>query len=150
MFIRISLSHYSLNLRSLSPTFDPDKTFILRRFIFNRGVTMKELRELLITKEDYLEYLEQRLRLQGSCQQKIETMSFPFLFTSGSELLRNYILSSTEFTSTLQDEYKLQDRGFLWYLFSQAVREILVAPEHIVIKYELQEDYRKPFKQFYL
>ena len=111
---------------------------------------MKELTELLITKEDYLEYLEQRLRLQGSCQQKIETMSFPFLFVSGSELLRSYILSSTKFTSTLQDEYKLQDRGFLWYLFSQAVREILVAPEHIVIKYELQEDYRKPFKQFYL
>jgi hypothetical protein len=111
---------------------------------------MKELRELLITKEEYIEYLEQRLRLQRSCQQRIETMSFPFLFASGSELLRSYILSSIKFASTLQDDYKLQDRGFLWYLFSQAVREIIVAPEHIVIRYELQEDYRKPFKQFYL
>jgi hypothetical protein len=111
---------------------------------------MNELGELLITREDYLEYLEQRLRLQKSCRQKIETISFPFLFTSGSELLRSYILSSTKFASTLQDDYKLSDRGFIWYLFSQAVREILVTSDHIVIKYELQEDYRKPFKQVYL
>ena len=111
---------------------------------------MSMLKELIITREDYLNYLNQRLRLQGSCQKEIENIGFPFLFASGSELLRSYILGETEFASTLQDKYKLPDRGFIWYLFSQAVREIFVAPENIVIKYELQEDYRKPFRQFYL
>ncbi|MCJ7443212.1 MAG: hypothetical protein MUO26_01555 [Methanotrichaceae archaeon] len=111
---------------------------------------MSMLNELTITREDYLNYLNQRLRLQGSCQKEIENIGFPFLFASGSELLRSYILGETEFASTLEDKYKLPDRGFIWYLFSQAVREIFVAPENIVIKYELQEEYRKPFRQFYL
>lgn len=111
---------------------------------------MSELRELVITKDDYLEFLTVRLRLQGSCQREVENMSFPFLFASGSELLRTYILGATEFTSTLPDKYRLPDRGFLWFLFTQAVKEIQVFPEKIIIKYELQDEYRKPFRQFYL
>ncbi|MDD1757491.1 MAG: hypothetical protein LUQ22_02000 [Methanotrichaceae archaeon] len=111
---------------------------------------MNELLELIITKDDYLDYLTQRLKLQGSCQREIENVSFPFLFVSGSELLRTYILNTTEFASALKDNYRLPDRGFIWYLFSQAVREIQVFPEKIVIKYELQDDYRRPFRQFYL
>jgi hypothetical protein len=111
---------------------------------------MSEPRELVITKDDYLEFLAQRLRLQGSCQREIENVSFPFLFASGSELLRTYILGASEFTSNLPDRYKLPDRGFIWFLFSQAVKEIQIMPDKIVIKYELQDEYRKPFKQFYL
>ena len=111
---------------------------------------LSESRELVITKEDYLAFLSQRLRLKGSCQREIEDVSFPFLFASGSEMLRTYILGQSEFTSTLPDRYKLPDRGFIWYLFSQSVREIQIMPEKMVIKYELQEDYRKPFKRFYL
>ncbi len=113
-------------------------------------IRLSEQKELVITKEDYLEYLSQRLRLQGSCQREIENINFAFLFASGSELLRTFILGTSEFTSTLPDRYKLPDRGFIWYLFSQAVREIHILPEKIVIKYELLEEYRKPFKQFYL
>jgi hypothetical protein len=105
---------------------------------------------LVITKEEYLEFLANRLRLRGSCQREIENINFPFLFASGSEMLRTFILGSTEFTSTLPDRYKLPDRGFLWFLFTQAVKEIQVMPDKMVIKYELQEEYRKPFKQFYL
>ncbi len=111
---------------------------------------MSELKELVITKDDYLEFLSQRLRLQGSCQREIENINFAFLFASGSEMLRTYILGSSEFTSTLSDKYELPDRGFLWYLFTQSVREIHILPEKIVVKYELQEEYRKPFRQFYL
>ena len=111
---------------------------------------LSESRELVITKEDYLAFLSQRLRLKGSCQREIEDVSFPFLFASGSEMLRTYILGQSEFTSTLPDRYKLPDRGFIWYLFSQSVREIQIMPEKMVIKYELQDDYRKPFKRFYL
>ncbi len=111
---------------------------------------MNELLELVITKADYLDYLSQRLKLQGSCQKEIENVSFPFLFVSGSELLRTYILNATEFAYALTDNYRLPDKGFIWYLFSQAVREIQVFPEKIVIKYELQDEYRRPFKQFYL
>ena len=111
---------------------------------------MSELRELVITKDDYLEFLAQRLRLQGTCQREIENVSFPFLFASGSELLRSYILGAIEFTASLADEYKLPDRGFIWFLFCQAVREIKIMPETIIIKYELKEEYRKPFRQFYL
>ena len=111
---------------------------------------MNELLELIITKDDYLDYLTQRLKLQGSCQQEIEKVSFPFLFVSGSEMLRTYILNATEFASALKDNYRLPDRGFIWYLFSQAVREIQVFPEKIVIKYELQDEYRRPFRQFHL
>ncbi len=111
---------------------------------------MSELRELVITKDDYLGYLADRLRLKGSCQQEIENVSFPFLFASGSELLRTYILGETEFTASLPDRYKLPDRGYIWFLFSQAVREIHVMQEKVVIIYELQDEYRKPFKQFYL
>src|SRR5512137_55693 len=109
-----------------------------------------EQRELVITKDDYRDYLAQRLRLQGSCQQEIENISFPFLFASGSELLRTYILGASEFTAGLPDRYKLPDRGFIWFLFSQAVKEIQVQQEKIIIKYELQEEYRKPFRQFSL
>lgn len=111
---------------------------------------MSELCELVITKEGYLEFLAQRLRLKGSCQREIENVSFPFLFASGSEMLRTYILGACEFTSTLPDRYRLPDRGFIWYLFSQSVKEIQIMPEQMIIKYELQDEYRKPFKQFYL
>ncbi len=111
---------------------------------------MSELKELVITKDDYLDFLSQRLRLQGSCQREIENVSFPFLFASGSELLRTYILGATEFASTLSDKYRLPDRGFIWYLFSQSVKEIHIMPDKVVIKYELLEEYRKPFRQFYL
>lgn len=111
---------------------------------------LSESRELVITKEDYLAFLSQRLRLKGSCQREIEDVSFPFLFASGSEMLRTYILGESEFTSTLPDRYKLPDRGFIWYLFSQSVKEIQIMPEKMVIKYELQDEYRKPFKRFYL
>jgi hypothetical protein len=111
---------------------------------------MSELKELVITKEDYLDFLAVRLRLQGSCQQEIENVSFPFLFASGSELLRTYILGACEFTSTLPDRYRLPDRGFIWFLFAQSVKEIHMMPNEMRIKYELQEDYRKPFKRFYL
>jgi hypothetical protein len=111
---------------------------------------LSEICELVINKEDYLEFLAQRLRLRGSCQREIEGVSFPFLFASGSEMLRTYILGTSEFTSTLPDRYRLPDRGFIWYLFSQAVKEIQVMPDQMIIKYELQDEYRKPFKQFYL
>lgn len=111
---------------------------------------MSEYRELVVTKEDYLEFLAQRLRLQGYCQREIENVSFPFLFASGSEMLRTYILGNSEFTTSLPDRYRLPDRGFIWYLFSQSVKEIQIMPDRMVIKYELQDDYRKPFKQFYL
>ncbi len=111
---------------------------------------MSEHREMVIIKEDYLKFLAERLRLKGSCQQEIENVNFPFLFASGSELLRTYILGASEFTSTLPDRYRLPDRGFIWYLFSQSVKEIQIMPDKMVIKYELQDEYRKPFKQFYL
>ena len=110
---------------------------------------MSEYRELVVTKEDYLVFLAQRLRLQGSCQREIENVSFPFLFASGSEMLRTYIMGTSEFTTTLPDRYRLPDRGFIWYLFTQSVREIQVMPDKMVIKYELQDEYKKPFKQFY-
>lgn len=111
---------------------------------------MSELRELVITKDDYREYLAERLQLQGSCQREVESVSFPFLFTSGSELLRSYILGTSEFTTGLADRYRLPDRGFIWFLFCQSVREIQILQEKISIKYEIQEEYRKPFKMFYL
>ncbi len=111
---------------------------------------MSESKELVITKDDYIVFLSQRLRLQGSCQREIENINFPFLFASGSEMLRTYILGQSEFTATLPDRYRLPDRGFIWFLFSQSVKEISVLPEKMVIKYELQDEYRKPFKQFYL
>ena len=53
-------------------------------------------------------------------------------------------------TSTLPDRYRLPDRGFIWYLFSQSVKEIQIMPEQMIIRYELQDEYRKPFKQFYI
>jgi hypothetical protein len=111
---------------------------------------LSEPNELVITKDDYLDFLSERLRLQGSCQREIENLSFPFLFASGSELLRTYILGAVEFGSTLPDEYKLPDRGFIWYLSSQSVKELHTMPNTIVIKYEHLEEYRKPFRQFNL
>jgi hypothetical protein len=57
----------------------------------------------VITKENYLEYLTQRLQLRGACQREIENVNFPFLFASGSELLRTYILGASEFTAGLAD-----------------------------------------------
>ena len=112
---------------------------------------MSEMQELVITKECYREFLCQRLRLQGTvAQREIENIGFPFLFASGSEMLRSYILQETAFSSTLADEYKIPDRGFMWYLFAQAVREIHVTHDQAVIKYQSQGCYRKPFKQFYL
>ena len=111
---------------------------------------MSEMRELVINKDDYLKFLADRLRLKGTCQREIENVSFPFLFASGSEMLRTYILGESEFTSTLPDRYRLPDRGFIWFLFSQSVKEIQVMPERMIVKYELKDEYRKPFKQFYL
>ena len=111
---------------------------------------MSEMRELVINKDDYLKFLADRLWLKGTCQREIENVSFPFLFASGSEMLRTYILGESEFTSTLPDRYRLPDRGFIWFLFSQSVKEIQVMPERMTIKYELKDEYRKPFKQFYL
>jgi hypothetical protein len=112
---------------------------------------MDDLKELVITKDDYLEFLAQRLRLQGTAAQKeIENVGFPFLFASGSEMLRTYMLSSIEFVANLPDELKLPDRGFMWYLFSQAIKEIHVTNDMVTVRYQLPDCYRKPFKQFYL
>ncbi|NYT01408.1 MAG: hypothetical protein GKC10_01435 [Methanosarcinales archaeon] len=111
---------------------------------------MSELEEIVITEDDYRDYLSIRLRLEKSCQHEIQKVSFPFLFASGSELLRSYILNATEFAATLDETYRLPDRGFIWYLFSQAVREIQISQDKMVIKYQLLDEDRKPFKQFYL
>jgi len=124
-------------------------TFISPSASLSGVIAMSEYRELVVTKEDYLEFLAQRLRLQGSCQREIENVSFPFLFASGSELLRTYIMGTSEFTTTLPDRYRLPDRGFIWYLFTQSVREIQIMPDKMVIKYELQGEYKRPFRQFY-
>jgi len=111
---------------------------------------MSELKELVINKDDYLEFLAQRLRLQGAAQKEIENVGFPFIFASGSEMLRTYMLSSVDFVASLPDELKLPDRGFMWYLFSQAIKEIHVTKDEVKIKYQLMDSYRKPFRQFYL
>ncbi len=112
---------------------------------------MSELKELVITEDDYREYLKQRLRLTDPClAEEIERVGFPFLFASGSELLRSYILNQTEFLSSLPDRLKVPDRGYAWYMFAQSVREITVDEERIVVKYELLDDYKLPFRRFYL
>ena len=108
---------------------------------------MSEMRELVINKDDYLKFLADRLRLKGTCQREIENVSFPFLFASGSEMLRTYILGESEFTSTLPDRYRLPDRGFIWFLFSQSVKEIQVMPERTTIKDETKDEHRKPSEQ---
>ncbi|HOT07897.1 MAG: hypothetical protein A4E45_01183 [Methanosaeta sp. PtaB.Bin039] len=111
---------------------------------------MGEMRELVILEEDLRDHLTERLRLQGSSAQDVEKLGLPFLFASGSELLRTYILAQSEFTASLPDKYRLPQRGYVWYMFSQSVREIRVTSEGMVIKYELLDEYRLPFKQFYL
>jgi hypothetical protein len=112
---------------------------------------LEELRELIITEDEYVEFLRDRLRLKkNECFGEIEKAGFPFLFTSGSELLRTYILAESEFIKNLPDHLKLPDRGYIWYMFSQAVKEIHIEPDKVVIKYMLQDDYRVPFKRFYL
>jgi hypothetical protein len=112
---------------------------------------LSELKEIVITEKDYREYLRLRLRLTDPCMaEEVERVGFPFLFASGSELLRSYILNETEFISSLPDTLKMPDRGYAWYMFAQSVREILVNENRILVKYELQDDYRRPFKRFYL
>ncbi len=111
---------------------------------------MSEIRELVINEAEVRDFLYERLRLEGKSAEALDKLSLPFLFASGSELLRTYILNASGFTSTLPEKYKLPQRGYIWYMFSQAVREIQVSPTQIVIKYELQDSYRLPFKQFYL
>jgi len=112
---------------------------------------LSELKEIVITEEDYREYLKQRLRLTDPCMaEEVERVGFPFLFASGSELLRSYILNETEFISSLPDKLKMPDRGYAWYMFAQSVKEIHVDENEIVVKYKPQDDYRRPFKRFYL
>ena len=112
---------------------------------------MSELKELVITEEDYRQFLADRLRLDDKrLAQELEKVGFPFLFASGSELLRNYILNETGFISQLPERLRVPDRGYAWYMFSQSVREIHVEPEKATIKYELKDDYKLPFKRFYI
>ncbi len=114
-------------------------------------IETSDLKELVISKDDYLEFLANRLRLEGSAaQREIENVGFPFLFASGSEMLRTYMLSQIDFVASLPDELKLPDRGFMWYLFSQAILEIHVTRDQVIVRYKLLENYRKPFKRFYL
>ncbi|MEA2045826.1 MAG: hypothetical protein U9N48_04815 [Euryarchaeota archaeon] len=112
---------------------------------------MSDLNELVITEDDYRQFLKQRLRLKDSqLAEEVETVGFPFLLTSGSELLRSFILSETGFISTLPDRLKMPDRGYAWYMFSQAVKEIHADPKRMHIRYQLQDDYKRPFKRFYI
>ncbi len=60
------------------------------------------------------------------------------------------IVSNPEFSASVPERLKVPDRGYAWYLFSQAVREIHVESDQIVVKYELLDDYRPPFRRFYL
>ena len=56
---------------------------------------MEEVKELVITEDEYVEFLRDRLRLKDNeCFGEIEKAGFPFLFASGSELLRTYILAA--------------------------------------------------------
>lgn len=111
---------------------------------------MSEMRELVINEEEIRDFLLERLRLEGKSAEALDKLSLPFLFASGSELLRTYILNASGFASTLPDRYKIPQRGYVWYMFSQAVREIEVRPKEILIRYELQDSYMLPFRQFYL
>ncbi len=112
---------------------------------------MSELKELVITEDEYRQYLKERLRLTDPCMaEEVERVGFPFLFASGSELLRSYILNETEFLSSLPDKLRVPDRGYAWYMFAQSVREILVNENRIAVKYELLDDYKLPFRRFYL
>jgi hypothetical protein len=112
---------------------------------------LSELKELIITKEEYRQFLKLRLRVTDPCAaQEVEKVGFPFLFASGSELLRTYILNETEFMSKLPDHLKVPERGYAWYMFSQAVEEIHVNEEMVIVKYRLQDDYKRPFKRFYI
>ena len=112
---------------------------------------MSELREIIITEEEYRQHLRLRLRLTNpAVAEEVERVGFPFLFASGSELLRSYILNETEFLSSLPDRLRVPDRGYAWYMFSQSVREIHVESDKIVVKYEPMDDYKLPFKRFYL
>jgi len=112
---------------------------------------LEEIRELVINEDEYREFLKERLRLKNDqCFAEIEKVGFPFLFASGSELLRTYILNESEFVQNLPDNLKLPDRGYLWYMFAQSVREIHVNPEKVVITYQLLESYKLPFKRFYM
>ena len=73
---------------------------------------MSELKELVITEDNYRQYLAQRLRMDDKkLAEEVEKVGFPFLFASGSELLRNYILGETEFLSQLPERLRLPDRG---------------------------------------
>jgi hypothetical protein len=72
------------------------------------------------------------------------------MFSVGSELLRTFILSKSEFTSSLPDRLRLPQRGYIWHMFCQSVREVQVTPQRMVVKYEMMDDYRIPFQQFYL
>ena len=112
---------------------------------------MSELKEITITEDEYRQHLKQRLRLTDPCMaEEVERVGFPFLFASGSELLRSYILNETNFLSSLPDRLRVPDRGYAWYMFSQSVREIHVDGGKIVVKYEPRDDYKLPFKRFYL
>ena len=112
---------------------------------------MSEFKELVITSDDYRLFLADRLRMDDKrLAQEVEKVGFPFLFASGSELLRSYILNETGFLSQLPERLRLPDRGYAWYMFSQSVKEIHVESEKAVIKYELHDDYRLPFKRFYI
>jgi len=112
---------------------------------------LSDLNELVITEDDYRQFLKQRLRLKDSqLAEEVVTVGFPFLLASGSELLRSFILNETEFISTLPDRLKMPDRGYAWYMFSQAVKEIHADPKRMHIRYQLQDDYKRPFKRFYI
>ena len=94
------------------------------------------MQELVITKECYREFLCQRLRLQGTvAQRQIENIGFPSSLPQEARCSGPDILQETAFSSTLADEYKIPDRGFMWYLFAQAVREIHVTHDQAVIMY---------------
>lgn len=114
------------------------------------GDKMGEMREIVVTEEEFREFLKERLRLEGKSAEEVEKIGLPFLFASGSELLRTYILSESKFLAAIPERLRLPQRGYIWHMFSQSVREIRVSPEGILIRYELQDDYRVPFMQFYL
>ncbi|RLG92359.1 MAG: hypothetical protein DRO36_01800 [Candidatus Hecatellales archaeon] len=102
--------------------------------------------EVKIRREDFEDWLYREHKSSFKSLEQIKDFAgqgMAFLFTSGSNLLKSYILRRVRLIESQEQLLRtVQGQTYLWWIFSQTVEEIHCSKDELTIVYKPKEKYK--------
>ena len=102
--------------------------------------------EVKIRREDFEDWLYREHKSSFKSLEQIKDFAgqgMAFLFTSGSNLLKSYILRRVRLIESQEQLLRtVQGQTYLWWIFSQTVEEIHCSKDELTIVYKPKEEYK--------